>query len=1477
VSAFGEVSFPSERNNEVNEHSTTCRFAAQRIRRLVSSTCRAWMAGSSSASSGSGELGGGGGAVSLGAKACLSSAARSLRTAASAGWSSVWQAASVVLGSAGGSVSGTVGSHVWSSRGGEAGSRWWSWPATLQRKIGGGIILRPCRGASGGRLRPRVSPMSHGGQGFGDRLFVDRGWLSLRHRLGRWSMQTGAAVCGRRCPLASGLVSVVAGLGRSRLVSAASRAWSASTWRRIDAIPWATASVLAVDAAACPPDEVGARRRTTAGFSEGVPSAPAVRLCPGRRRRLRLLDGRWFSSGSGLRSPGGSRAGAGEECDEPLGARQIRAGRPLRRSEAPPAYRHLQFLMTLPPEWCIATAQGSGPQKKQHWGREQKRAEKKQQAQPRPWLDDFVQCFARSMKLRRLVRFKHRIVEEDQITGLKLLGGGQATLEVLDVVGQVGVLGQLLQRVVDRESEVTAEHQVWRTVELLEHLGVKGLRQNNLWRLLAIGQVNQQQAVVLLQVLVVSEQVPLLLRQSQPGVELRLRGFVLDQVEHVADGSVSALGFNELLASHRQLQKISEHGAAWLRGHDSRSLRFNGSRSITRHRLVGVRIRSLRGTLSHNVGALTAAVGVVLEGCWRGGFQVFVQVSLGLQAARVDCLLEGCSGSGLGCRVQIRFQVVVVTGSGCRTRVLREVSHFRFGRLAQVHQVGSSEWRRNTNTDTGLQEHLAVGGVDDLNVAATFRHRHQSRRCFQSHSLSEVQVLAVLSHKRYAKQIFTIGDRDEEFGVRDDITELHRDGHLTSNLPSSLGLDLAEGGAVVALRLAVSLVLAHRALGVAMTGLSAAIADYSSLWRTGYLLLVTLHQVIKHSLLLLDQVVVVVLESQQEDCSGEPSTAVRAGLESSGYQQEIDQQSPSRGLQDAFEDMHVHPEFSGRQQTLLLTHSCLVDDASTVLDTHQHHHDGQIAQSDACLTSSIRSSQIKTRDEVLLHLERVDDALHLATLLERGKPDMNVLTWSKLHNFNLFTHGPLHLLLQSCHHGPHVLVRDVPADVVQALQKLVWRVVSAFGEVSFPSERNNEVNEHSTTCRFAAQRIRRLVSSTCRAWMSTSQPTVAGRESGAEMGAVQVSQLLALVLITVAPISFLIVAMTTIQQQKQQQQQQEDFVEVQTADEIEVEAEAEIPYPGFYPISLTPSATKKTVGRQMPVTWFERISMLVILANCITLGMYQPCVDEDCAMTRCRALSGFDHAVFAFFAWELCVKVAAMGVWGKLGYLGDSWNRLDGFIVVAGLLEYLPHTKDLSLTAIRTIRVLRPLRAINRIPSMRILVMLLLDTLPMLGNVLLLCFFVFFIFGIIGVQLWKGVLRNRCYLSLNASYLHPGVNLTEFYKLNNSIDNLAGAKDFICAGHESNGMQQCSQINPTVMWLEEGRYITCNRSANINSDNLPTNTSCVNWNQYYTNCNTTVHNPYMNAINFDNIGFAWVAIFQVRKAWSGFDRHVWKN
>uniref|UniRef100_A0A182JZZ7 Ion transport domain-containing protein n=1 Tax=Anopheles christyi TaxID=43041 RepID=A0A182JZZ7_9DIPT len=198
--------------------------------------------------------------------------------------------------------------------------------------------------------------------------------------------------------------------------------------------------------------------------------------------------------------------------------------------------------------------------------------------------------------------------------------------------------------------------------------------------------------------------------------------------------------------------------------------------------------------------------------------------------------------------------------------------------------------------------------------------------------------------------------------------------------------------------------------------------------------------------------------------------------------------------------------------------------------------------------------------------------------------------------------------------------------------------------------------------------------------------------------------------------------------------------------------EPNLPYPGFaeYSLKYLAQDSKPRIWCLQLITnpWFERISMLVILLNCVTLGMYQPCVDDACVTNRCKILQIFDDIIFAFFSLEMTIKIVAMGGWGKGTYLADSWNRLDFFIVLAGALEYCLQVENLNLTAIRTIRVLRPLRAINRIPSMRILVMLLLDTLPMLGNVLLLCFFVFFIFGIVGVQLWEGILRQRCVIKL---------------------------------------------------------------------------------------------------------------------------------
>ncbi|XP_074639691.1 voltage-dependent T-type calcium channel subunit alpha-1H-like isoform X1 [Acropora palmata] len=249
--------------------------------------------------------------------------------------------------------------------------------------------------------------------------------------------------------------------------------------------------------------------------------------------------------------------------------------------------------------------------------------------------------------------------------------------------------------------------------------------------------------------------------------------------------------------------------------------------------------------------------------------------------------------------------------------------------------------------------------------------------------------------------------------------------------------------------------------------------------------------------------------------------------------------------------------------------------------------------------------------------------------------------------------------------------------------------------------------------------------------------------------------------------------------------------------------------------------------------------MFVIFVNCVILAMYNP-LDENCTETRCRVLENVEHFVFAFFCAEMVIKMVAMGVTGNRGYLQDKWNRLDCLIVMIGLIEKVISNNN-YLTIIRAFRVLRPLRAINKVPSIRILVTLLLDTLPMLGNVLLLSFLIFFVFGIISVQLWQGKLRNRCFTNFpeNSSFF-TRYNRSTFYKP--SFDE----PDFVCSLPEDGGTSRCSNISP--------KDTNCSGSFEDNS---------INWKKYYNICKEVGPNPFYDLVSFDNIGIAWIVIFQV--------------
>jgi len=86
--------------------------------------------------------------------------------------------------------------------------------------------------------------------------------------------------------------------------------------------------------------------------------------------------------------------------------------------------------------------------------------------------------------------------------------------------------------------------------------------------------------------------------------------------------------------------------------------------------------------------------------------------------------------------------------------------------------------------------------------------------------------------------------------------------------------------------------------------------------------------------------------------------------------------------------------------------------------------------------------------------------------------------------------------------------------------------------------------------------------------------------------------------------------------------------------------------------------------------------------------------------------------------------------------------------------------------------------------------------------------------------------------------------------------------DFVCSMPHDDGMSKCVDLLPFVL-----NGTRCMASATIDDWTTTTdpdvNQSCIDWHLYYTSCRATDHNPFQNSISFDDIGHAWVAIFQV--------------
>lgn len=97
---------------------------------------------------------------------------------------------------------------------------------------------------------------------------------------------------------------------------------------------------------------------------------------------------------------------------------------------------------------------------------------------------------------------------------------------------------------------------------------------------------------------------------------------------------------------------------------------------------------------------------------------------------------------------------------------------------------------------------------------------------------------------------------------------------------------------------------------------------------------------------------------------------------------------------------------------------------------------------------------------------------------------------------------------------------------------------------------------------------------------------------------------------------------------------------------------------------------------------------------------------------------------------------------------------------------------------------------------------------------------------------------------------------------------------FICSAARENGMLRCRDVPPYTEGGAECSLPPSHQSLAVFGSAPAVGgesvNGCINWNLYYNVCRPGDLNPHKGAVNFDNIGYAWIAIFQVRMAESAF-------
>ncbi|XP_060944186.1 sodium channel, voltage-gated, type I-like, alpha isoform X4 [Limanda limanda] len=213
-----------------------------------------------------------------------------------------------------------------------------------------------------------------------------------------------------------------------------------------------------------------------------------------------------------------------------------------------------------------------------------------------------------------------------------------------------------------------------------------------------------------------------------------------------------------------------------------------------------------------------------------------------------------------------------------------------------------------------------------------------------------------------------------------------------------------------------------------------------------------------------------------------------------------------------------------------------------------------------------------------------------------------------------------------------------------------------------------------------------------------------------------------------------------------------------------------------------------------PFNLLRRISIKILVHSLFNVMIMCTIITNCVFMTQTGQTEWTKNVEYSFtgiYTFEFLVKVLALGFClGKFTFLRDPWNWLDFAVIV---MAYVTEFVDLgNLSVLRTFRVLRALKAISVIPGLKTIVGALFQSVKKLSDVMILTVFCLSVFALIGLQLFMGLLKQKCvriFLNETSDNTIYHYNLTDHRNNASNYYFLPGKRDPLLCGTGSEAGQ----------------------------------------------------------------------------------------